>query len=219
MHSSNSTARANNVSPQGTERCDHFTGQCICKPGVEVRTKEECKYVKTGNPTNICRDAIAIGAKPIIGVLPAELAALPVSAQMPVNTANATRLYSFLPLFVLFVCLLSSTMIHRQRANAFARTVSEDRSARTVSMDIGTSAPMDVSSVLVTLIMLSGEAVTRRLASAHVCPMWRGSTATVAQRITSSFRTSGGQDPSCQLGRSPLNMLTVASLVSPALLT
>ena len=121
--------------------------------------------------------------------------------------------------FVLFVCLLSSTMIHRQRANAFARTVSEDRSARTVSMDIGTSAPMDVSSVLVTLIMLSGEAVTRRLASAHVCPMWRGSTATVAQRITSSFRTSGGQDPSCRLGRSPSNMLTVASLVSPALLT
>ena len=218
MHSSNSTACVNNVSPQGTERCDHFTGQCICKPGVEVRTKEECKYVKTGNPTNICRDAIAIGAKPIIGVLPAEPAALPVSAQMPVNTANATRLYSFL-LFVLFLCLLASTMIHRQRANAFARTVSEDRSARTVSMDIGTSAPMDVSSVPVTLIMLSGEVVTRRLASAHVCPMWRGSTATVAQRITSSFRTSGGQDPSCQLGRRPLNMLTAASLVSPALRT
>ena len=104
MHSSNSTARANNVSSQGTERCDHFTGQCICKPGVEVRTKEECKYVKTGNPTNICRDAIAIGAKPIIGVLQAELAALPVSAQMPVNTANATRLYSFLPASCFFVC-------------------------------------------------------------------------------------------------------------------
>ena len=174
--------------------------------------------MKTGNPTNICRDAIAIGAKPIIGVLPVEPAALLVSAQMPVNMANATRLYSFL-LFVLFLCLLASTMIHRQRANAFARTVSEDRSARTVSMDIGTSAPMDVSSVLVTLIMLSGEAVTRPLASAHVCPMWRGSTATVAQKITSLFRTSGGQDLSCQLGRSPLNMLTAASLVSPALLT
>ena len=24
------------ISIQGTERCDHFTGQCICKPGVEV---------------------------------------------------------------------------------------------------------------------------------------------------------------------------------------
>ena len=121
MPPSNSTTRTNNVSPQGTERCDHFTGQCICKPGVEVRTKEKCNYVKS--ITNICRDAIAIGAKPIIGVLPAALVALPVSAQMPVNTANATRLYSFLPLFVLFVCLLSSTVIHRQRANAFARTV------------------------------------------------------------------------------------------------
>ena len=219
MHSSNSTACVNNVSPQGTERCDHFTGQCICKPGVEVRTKEEClqicenresnKYLQGRNCDRCQADhwGFASGT----GCFACECS--------DASEHGQCDQVVFFSASVLFLCLLSSTMIHRQRANAFARTVSEDRSARTVSMDIGTSAPMDVSSVPVTLIMLSGEAVTRRLASAHVCPMWRGSTATVAQRITSSFRTSGGQDPSCQLGRSPLNMLTVASLVSPALRT
>ena len=32
---------------QGTERCDHFTGQCICKPGVEVDITLKEKMWKT----------------------------------------------------------------------------------------------------------------------------------------------------------------------------
>ena len=101
----------------------------------------------------------------------------------------------------------------------FARVVSGARSVNIVKRASGTLVFTVASLALVTLTMLSVEDVSKRPGSALVCPMWRGSTVTAAQKTRSLSRMNGGQDQSCQHGRSPSIMLTAASLASLALRT